>query len=492
MRTASLDDDELDFLALSYHWGNPTPMHDLDINGRILKVTENLHLFLATVTSVVRKDELKLCQKGQPMVFWVDGICINQQNIPEKNAQVPLMSEIYLKARAVVAHVGDCPRTSTPMAGLVALAAFASVDARNPMTGLPLTETPDNAPAALRDIANRPWYMRSWVTQEMVLARSALCLYGNATMAISIDLSILAALVNRVQEQRHHNPRYAQFFDDESNDRQMEGLRQIDTWRRLQENRRENQLTAVQVMYRTRPTAATDPRDKVYSVLALLPESYRAALRPDYSEANSAQDVFKAMARHMVRSGDGMSMLYYAGTRKNLPGMPSWVPDWSFEPYHRIDEGNYKTTGMLSVLPADISLSDDGDAISLSAILWDIVDFVHVAVSHPPDPNDTLSSIAPFDFLTIMENATHALCERLKSQHGRYPCNAASVEDVVWRTLVADAAWAEEGRAGDAERGAYDAFLSTQPRGDAATHIRLLADSGACVYETRGHRGVAK
>jgi len=84
----------------------------------------------------------------------------------------------------VVAHVGDCPATSNPLSALVALAVMASIDTVNPETGLLLTEVmPNNPPAALRDIASRPWYTRSWVTQEMVLARSLLCLYGNATNA---------------------------------------------------------------------------------------------------------------------------------------------------------------------------------------------------------------------------------------------------------------------------------------------------------------------
>lgn len=50
-------------------------------------------------------------------------------------------------------------------------------------------------------------------------------------------------------------------------------------WRRLKAECRENQLNPVRVMYLTRPTAAADLRDKVYSVLAPLPESYRAGCR---------------------------------------------------------------------------------------------------------------------------------------------------------------------------------------------------------------------
>ena len=38
---------------------------------------------------------------------WIDTICINQDDIPERNAQVSIMSTIYMKADEVIAWLGE-------------------------------------------------------------------------------------------------------------------------------------------------------------------------------------------------------------------------------------------------------------------------------------------------------------------------------------------------------------------------------------------------
>lgn len=44
--------------------------------------------------------------------WWIDAICINQKDIPERNQAVPLMKEIYMRSTGVVVWFGpsdqDC------------------------------------------------------------------------------------------------------------------------------------------------------------------------------------------------------------------------------------------------------------------------------------------------------------------------------------------------------------------------------------------------
>jgi hypothetical protein len=40
-------------------------------------------------------------------VIWIDAICIDQANEKEKENQIPLMAEIYAKARRVVVWLGE-------------------------------------------------------------------------------------------------------------------------------------------------------------------------------------------------------------------------------------------------------------------------------------------------------------------------------------------------------------------------------------------------
>ena len=60
-----------------------------------------------TVNAVLRRlRDLPEAKSG--MKFWIDAICIDQDNTPEKNHQVNLMWNIYATAFSVVAWLGEC------------------------------------------------------------------------------------------------------------------------------------------------------------------------------------------------------------------------------------------------------------------------------------------------------------------------------------------------------------------------------------------------
>lgn len=44
---------------------------------------------------------------GRILVLWADGICINQKDILERASQVKLMGDIYSKAQATAAYLGE-------------------------------------------------------------------------------------------------------------------------------------------------------------------------------------------------------------------------------------------------------------------------------------------------------------------------------------------------------------------------------------------------
>lgn len=64
--------------------------------GNCLSVTKNCEYALRT-----------LRQKDQERVLWIDAICIDQSNIPERGHQVQLMSKIYAQAIRVLAYLGE-------------------------------------------------------------------------------------------------------------------------------------------------------------------------------------------------------------------------------------------------------------------------------------------------------------------------------------------------------------------------------------------------
>lgn len=81
--------------ALSYCWGSPVNSQSVLLNGLLIEVRENLWQALW---------HLRLSH--QDRILWIDALCINQENILERNHQVGLMSRIYSKAVVVLAWLG--------------------------------------------------------------------------------------------------------------------------------------------------------------------------------------------------------------------------------------------------------------------------------------------------------------------------------------------------------------------------------------------------
>lgn len=89
--------DGIRYEALSYVWGGSSGAQHIMLDGRPFNVTDNLHLAL----QFLRRPE-----GGSERLFWVDAVCINQDDVEEKNSQVAMMGEIYSKAERVVCWLG--------------------------------------------------------------------------------------------------------------------------------------------------------------------------------------------------------------------------------------------------------------------------------------------------------------------------------------------------------------------------------------------------
>jgi hypothetical protein len=200
------------YIALSYTWGDPfgharsVTIDNLDLppawlyssshqetitlNGLLMKIQRNLYLFfqyarpdidapgsLEPHSSDLIESERRLRyedpQSDTLGYFWVDAICINQNDIAERSAQVSRMAEIYEKSTKIVAWLGPADNTTD-------LALATITDIGNAFEGLLASRGgtwdkigPSDAPeldwihlAAFRCIQKRAWWSRAWVIQE--------------------------------------------------------------------------------------------------------------------------------------------------------------------------------------------------------------------------------------------------------------------------------------------------------------------------------------
>src|SRR3569833_1032082 len=94
--TSDLDSCENTYSALSYAWGSPDQsVRRIKVNGIDFPVRENLGHALAALRTAGER------------VFWIDAICIDQDNKQERNHQVKQMGDIYRRAAQVFVWLGQ-------------------------------------------------------------------------------------------------------------------------------------------------------------------------------------------------------------------------------------------------------------------------------------------------------------------------------------------------------------------------------------------------
>jgi hypothetical protein len=83
-------DSSTEYDALSYTWGDASNLREISLDGQPFKVTPNLEDALWHLQS---HDRVK--------IFWIDALCINQNDDRERSAQVGKMRTIYERAKNV-------------------------------------------------------------------------------------------------------------------------------------------------------------------------------------------------------------------------------------------------------------------------------------------------------------------------------------------------------------------------------------------------------
>lgn len=88
---------EVPYVALSYCWGQSEDLKTIEVNGQIYYIRLNLGEILTELASSQLLDD---------RLLFVDAICIDQQNVSERNSQVSLMGKIYSSAEEVLSWLG--------------------------------------------------------------------------------------------------------------------------------------------------------------------------------------------------------------------------------------------------------------------------------------------------------------------------------------------------------------------------------------------------
>lgn len=378
LHVASLVNEPV-FSALSYVWGYPPVWVDIRADGAAISVTQN---FVDAVRDVHRFWTSKgLDRPLESRRLWADAVCINQEDVTEKNFQVPLMKEIYSGAEQVLSWLG---KSGEPSDG-----AFEALQLIYDELALLHEDSSDDLkwlerhPGLCHGYAGDrkgPWesidslmhisyWNRVWIFQEVYLARSLLLISGSKALD-SESLQIVqqwyeSAILGRKSPPEHVSANTWAFVKYRSS--LFESILAIEKARDMISDlkRRQSRIRSILkngmsddavifyeqvethvllLYYLAGNLESTDPKDYIYALLGISGLN----IELDYSSKKPASDVYLSFLRlweqccTMLRPYSpayaeagilDLWFLIYAGAAPdNSPNsvleLPSWAPNF--------------------------------------------------------------------------------------------------------------------------------------------------------------------
>lgn len=90
--------------ALSYTWEDPKKDHTIICDGCEAYIHKNAFEALSGLRRAVDNEEEDISQNSR--WIWIDTVCMNQEDVREKNHQVSMMGRIYHQANRTVVWLG--------------------------------------------------------------------------------------------------------------------------------------------------------------------------------------------------------------------------------------------------------------------------------------------------------------------------------------------------------------------------------------------------
>ena len=304
-----------EFEAVSYAWGsiqNPVNVFIGRSGRKTLAVTQNL----AEALPYFRYED-------KPRVLWIDAICVDQGNPEERGHQVQRMADIYSKAAKVLVWLG--PESDNSVLAINCLD-YVSSKIKVDWNKSSITATANeihwadrNVPPFLNDakllaithLLHRPWFERLWIRQEVHLASADIeIVCGNQKILWEAIRTAVMCLYLKP------TPWFSQL---------EEYVTRIDMVYKLCGGK--NSYNIVNLIDETKSCNCSDPRDKIYALLSLLPRAQGIGIKPDYTI--NVYEAYQQATLSLIKSTQVLEVLSTVEMHEHLEGVPSWVPDVS-------------------------------------------------------------------------------------------------------------------------------------------------------------------
>ncbi|OHE98405.1 hypothetical protein CORC01_06401, partial [Colletotrichum orchidophilum] len=482
------------YTAVSYAWGDANTTKGILVNDQWVQVTTNLESALRHLAPQQSGTE------QQSSTFWVDAVCINQQNEAERTQQVAYMKEIYQNATETFIWLGPASVDSD-----LAMDTLRELDKVVDMeefgfqswsefpfaetAGVPMVNRVQNILKgvieelccndfarlkAVGSLFERSWFQRVWVIQERVLSTDCIVCCGNTWTSwdtfydgfwmlcgvrdylnivgpgtgrsdSSALVSFLTAALDRVTPvafTRLNSPLLTLF-------------------------------SLLSRMAKKAQLQASDQRDYVFSLLGLIDPESGPSIQAQYNKdwKTVRTEVAKACLTFY-----GPVILSFAGLRQ-LQSKPAWAPDWSSkhlaQPLHTpslfVVRGKNREKAYTASAGLSQSLSEafsEAGVLSLKALrVGEIVKrgdpFPNMSVGTPDATRAAIfnSWLDDFDLILPGPNEVYKTDEELR--------------EALWRSPIADREFAYNW---ETERASREMFLAYQAlrRGELSEGLKYM------------------
>ncbi|KAI1127228.1 HET-domain-containing protein [Nemania abortiva] len=321
-------DGNVPYETLSYIWGRGDRTKPVVVQGTEAQLTDNLFAALSRIR-----------HETQIRFLWVDALCINQDDSTEKMAQVNMMHKIYSKCVQCNLWMGEISSAALGLAEPEALdAAKGALDAVRILAGQdfenrpPQLSTADQhvqAGRALKALMHVEWWGRIWTVQEATSPKSSTVVWGPLSIPWEVMRKAADNLVEGVYPPEERLSIW-DFFDQGISawfTAPLIGLEIATGWI-------EEPHPPLEMLWRFRYRDSTDPRDKVYVILNLVAEGTNPLPSvPSSDYTINPAILYRRVMLDLFRDEWGLrAMIGLRGERKSIPGLPSWVVDWSLPP----------------------------------------------------------------------------------------------------------------------------------------------------------------
>jgi hypothetical protein len=297
------------YTALSYTWGDGKDVTSLKLQDEETRKSGDI-----TVTSSLITALLTILQPRKRCNLWIDQICINQSNTEEKGQQVQLMRWIYERATLIHVWLGPADEDSDEAMMYLRDNDNASIvrDFFEP-NQTPFSPSLENA---LSLLFRRPYWSRTWTVQEVTAldTQQVIISCGHESVPLTRILVWPSAAVSALSR-------------DFESDRilTIQGL-DIPMMNYFWELRRAPVHPLMTLVAWVRSFMASDPRDKVYSMLNFATDIHGSELTADYTK--TVRQTFTEVVLWSIGKYKCLDVLGECSQLLVDDAAPSWVPNW--------------------------------------------------------------------------------------------------------------------------------------------------------------------